>query len=41
MAIEVTRVSQPSEWQKRFHEFTEQQQDLLDRAKAHDAVPSA
>jgi len=40
-AVEVTRVSQPSEWQKRFHEFSEQQQDLLDRAKARDAVPSA
>jgi len=40
-AVEVTRVSQPSEWQKRFHEFSEQQQDLLEQAKAHDAVPSA
>ena len=40
-AVQVTRVSQPSEWQKRFHEFSEQQQDLLEQAKAHDAVPSA
>jgi len=31
-AVQVTRVSQPSEWQKRFEEFSRQQQDLLDHA---------
>jgi formate dehydrogenase major subunit len=31
-AVEVTRVSQPSEWQKRFEEFSRQQQSLLDNA---------
>jgi hypothetical protein len=30
--VEVTRVSQPSEWQKRFEEFSRQQQSLLDHA---------
>ncbi len=33
-AVEVTRVSQPSEWQKRFEEFSRQQQGLLDHAAA-------
>jgi formate dehydrogenase major subunit len=33
-AVEVTRVSQPSEWQKRFEEFSRQQQGLLDQAVA-------
>jgi formate dehydrogenase major subunit len=33
-AVEVTRVSQPSEWQKRFEEFNRQQQGLLDHAIA-------
>jgi formate dehydrogenase major subunit len=33
-AVEVTRVSQPSEWQKRFEEFSRQQQGLLDHAVA-------
>jgi formate dehydrogenase major subunit len=33
-AVEVTRVSQPSEWQKRFEAFSRQQQDLLDHAVA-------
>ena len=28
-AVEVTRVAQPSEWQKRYREFTEQQRALL------------
>ncbi|GAA0717547.1 formate dehydrogenase subunit alpha [Dokdonella soli] len=32
-AVEVTRVSQPSEWQKRFHAFNEQQQELLEQAR--------
>jgi formate dehydrogenase major subunit len=31
-AVEVTRVSQPSEWQKHFEEFNRQQQGLLDHA---------
>ncbi|HEY0232003.1 MAG TPA: molybdopterin dinucleotide binding domain-containing protein, partial [Dokdonella sp.] len=39
-AVEITRVSQPSEWQRRFQKFSEHQQELLDQAKAHDAVPS-
>ena len=33
-AVEVTRVSQPSEWQKRFEAFSRQQQELLDHAIA-------
>ena len=32
-AVEVARVSQPSEWQKRFHAFDEQQQALLEQAR--------
>ncbi|HEY2397051.1 MAG TPA: formate dehydrogenase subunit alpha [Rudaea sp.] len=31
-AVEVTRVSQPSDWQKRFEAFSRQQQELLDHA---------
>jgi formate dehydrogenase major subunit len=31
-AVQATRVSQPSEWQKRFREFTELQEDLLKHA---------
>jgi formate dehydrogenase major subunit len=30
-AVEVTRVSQPSQWQKRFEEFTHTQQSLVDQ----------
>ena len=30
-AVEVTRVSQPSQWQKRFQEFTHTQQSLVDQ----------
>ena len=33
-AVQATRVSQPSEWQKRFQEFSAQQQALLDAADA-------
>jgi formate dehydrogenase major subunit len=33
-AVQATRVSQPSEWQKRFAEFSQQQQELLDHALA-------
>jgi formate dehydrogenase major subunit len=36
-AVQATRVSQPSEWQKRFREFTETQETLLKGATA-DAV---
>src|ERR1700735_2595605 len=36
-AVQATRVSQPSEWQKRFREFTEAQEDLLKHA-TDDAV---
>jgi formate dehydrogenase major subunit len=36
-AVQATRVSQPSEWQKRFREFTETQETLLKGAAA-DAV---
>ena len=28
-AVQATRVSQPSEWQKRFREFSENQETLL------------
>jgi formate dehydrogenase major subunit len=31
-AVQATRVSQPSEWQKRFREFTEEQEGLLKNA---------
>jgi formate dehydrogenase major subunit len=33
-AVEATRVSQPSEWQKRFREFSDTQEDLLKGAVA-------
>jgi formate dehydrogenase major subunit len=36
-AVEVTRVSQPSEWQKRYHEFSQQQDQLLKARDAADA----
>jgi formate dehydrogenase major subunit len=36
-AVQATRVSQPSEWQKRFRQFSEQQEDLL---KAADVAPA-
>jgi formate dehydrogenase major subunit len=35
-AVEVTRVAQPSEWQRHFQEFSERQTDLLP-AHARDA----
>jgi formate dehydrogenase major subunit len=37
-AVQATRVTQPSEWQKRFREFTETQEALLRSAAAPDAV---
>jgi formate dehydrogenase major subunit len=36
-AVQATRVSQPSEWQKRFREFTETQEGLLKSADASSA----
>ena len=33
-AVQVTRVSQPSEWQKRFRAFSNEQQSLLDQSAA-------
>jgi formate dehydrogenase major subunit len=33
-AVQAIRVSQPSEWQKRFREFTEVQEGLLKHADA-------
>jgi formate dehydrogenase major subunit len=33
-AVQVTRVSQPSEWQKRYEAFSQRQQELLDDAAA-------
>ncbi|HEX5124560.1 MAG TPA: molybdopterin-dependent oxidoreductase, partial [Rhodanobacteraceae bacterium] len=38
-AVQVTRVSQPSDWQKRYRAFSEQQQELLDRA--NESVPTS
>jgi formate dehydrogenase major subunit len=32
-AVQVTKVNNPSNWQKRFHEFTEQQLDFVQQAK--------
>src|SRR6202020_3227721 len=37
-AVQATRVSQPSEWQKRFREFTETQESLLKSATAEAAA---
>ncbi|HUW52943.1 MAG TPA: formate dehydrogenase subunit alpha [Rhodanobacter sp.] len=37
-AVQVTRVSQPSDWQKRFHAFSDQQQALLDQAQSADKL---
>jgi len=34
-AVQVTRVSQPSEWQKRYLAFSNEQQALLDAAETH------
>ena len=33
-AVQATRVSQPSEWQRRFREFTETQESLVKVAQA-------
>lgn len=40
-AVQVTRVSQPSEWQKRFHAFSEEQQELLEQAQSANSPGSA
>ncbi|HEX5122697.1 MAG TPA: molybdopterin-dependent oxidoreductase, partial [Rhodanobacteraceae bacterium] len=40
-AVQVTRVSQPSDWQKRYRAFSEQQQELLDRANESVPTPAA
>ena len=32
-AVQVTRVTQPSEWQRSYGEFTEQQEEFLDKAR--------
>jgi formate dehydrogenase major subunit len=37
-AVQATRVNAPSEWQRRFREFTENQEALLRSGVAHDAV---
>lgn len=37
-AVQATRVSQPSEWQKRFRKFTESQEILLKNATAKDTA---
>jgi formate dehydrogenase major subunit len=36
-AVQATRVSQPSEWQKRFRDFTEEQEGLLRQAEVAEA----
>ena len=36
-AVQVTRVTQVSEWQKEYGEFTEQQEELLRKARAPQA----
>ena len=40
-AVQVTRVNQPSDWQKRYREFSERQQALLDKANERVATPTA
>ena len=40
-AVQATRVSQPSEWQKRFREFSETQESLLKSASADAAAADA
>jgi formate dehydrogenase major subunit len=39
-AVQATRVTQPSEWQKRFREFTEEQEALLKEAAAEAVGPT-
>ena len=40
-AVQVMRVSQPSDWQKRYRAFSEQQQELLEKANAPVSTPAA
>jgi formate dehydrogenase major subunit len=40
-AVQVMRVSQPSDWQKRYRAFSEQQQELLDKANEPVTTPAA
>ena len=40
-AVQVMRVSQPSDWQKRYRAFSERQKELLDQADEHVAARSA
>jgi formate dehydrogenase major subunit len=40
-AVQATRVGQPSQWQKRFREFTETQESLLKDAQTAEAQPLA
>ncbi|HJT98226.1 MAG TPA: formate dehydrogenase subunit alpha [Rhodanobacteraceae bacterium] len=40
-AVQVTRVSQPSDWQKRYRAFSAKQQELLDKANEPLATPAA
>jgi formate dehydrogenase major subunit len=35
-AVQVTKVSQPSEWQEKYHAFSENQLDLLAQGVHHD-----
>jgi formate dehydrogenase major subunit len=39
-AVQVMRVSQPSDWQKRYRAFSEKQQELLDKANEPVATPA-
>jgi formate dehydrogenase major subunit len=40
-AVQVTRVTQPSDWQKRYRAFSDRQQELLDQVHEHAATPTA
>jgi len=35
-AVQITKVSQPSEWQQEYHAFSEKQLDLLEQGISHD-----
>ena len=39
-AVQATKVTQPSEWQRQFEEFTDEQLELLRQARASDATVS-
>jgi formate dehydrogenase major subunit len=40
-AVQVVRVNQPSEWQRRFHEFDERQRELLREAREGETIEAA